>query len=126
MMLFGACVMTAGTQMPLSATLTDQGSYLGTQETSQPMLIKQETVLPAASNIEIATTGMGVIAFGMLMFLCGFGLHAIIVLRERDEETRKIPVKLAPRKHMPPVREKLSRDTRRQMDVIWVERTIRF
>lgn len=96
----GAVVMTIGSQMQLSSNLSSQGSTLEFHD---------QLVLPAA--IESSNPG-GVLAFGMLMMLVGFGLHALLVLRNSDER----PV---------PVRKKSSRTSRKQMEVIWVERTIR-
>jgi len=51
----------------------------------------------------------------MLMMLIGFGLHALWTIRKNDEQP--VPVK---------VRKKEPRTSRTQMEVIWVERTIRF
>ncbi|MBT4120103.1 MAG: hypothetical protein HOG89_04130 [Candidatus Peribacter sp.] len=110
----GALVVTIGSQMSLSASMTSQGTYLGTQQAGEPMWINQEVLLPAAT-IE-SSNPAGVLAFGMLMMLVGFGLHALWTIRKNDEQM--VPVKQASKK-------KISRTSRKQMEVIWVERTIR-
>lgn len=97
---FGALIVTIGSQMSLSASLTSQGTYLGTQQAGEPMWIAQEVVLPAAA-IE-SSNPAGVLAFGMLMMLIGFGLHALWTIQKNTP-----------------------RNSRKQMEVIWVERTIR-
>ena len=77
------------------------------------MLMGREAVMPAAME---QGNGFGIIAFGMLMMLLGFGLHSLIVLRNQEVE-RTVPVKQ---------KKKSPRSSRRQMEVIWIERTIRF
>jgi hypothetical protein len=122
----GAIVVTIGSQMSLSASATNQGAYLGTQQAGEPMWINQEVVLPAAA-IE-SSNPAGVLAFGMLMMLIGFGLHALWTIRQNDEQPacteqcRSVPVVV--RKQ--PAAKKQTRTSRKQMDVIWIERTIRF
>jgi hypothetical protein len=113
----GAVIVTIGSQMSLSASLTEQGTYLGTSQAGSPMWINQESVLPAAS-IE-SSNPAGVLAFGMLMMLIGFGLHALWTIRKNDEV--EVPVKI--RKKSAPKKE--ARNSRKQMEVIWIERTIR-
>jgi len=118
LMLLGAGISTLGAELSLNASLTDQGSYLGTTQASAPMLMARETVFPAA--MESAGPSFGMIALGMLIMLIGIGLHGLYVLRSRDE--RPVPVKI--RKQKAPQKE--ARKSRRQAEVIWIERTIRF
>ena len=109
----GAIVVTIGSQMSLNASLTNQGAYLGTKQAGEPMWINQEIILPAAS-IE-SSNPAGVLAFGMLMMLIGFGLHALWTLRKKQETPVEIPVK---QKRTPKGE---ARNSRKQMEVIWVE-----
>ncbi|MAE68552.1 MAG: hypothetical protein QF793_04045 [Candidatus Peribacteraceae bacterium] len=112
----GAIVVTIGSQMSLGASLTEQGGTLGTEQVGEIMWIDQQVVLPAAIE---SSNGTGVLAFGMLMMLLGFGLHALWTIRKNDEVS--VPVKV--RKQQTP--KKTARKSRKQMEVIWIERTIR-
>lgn len=112
LMLTGLLVSVIGSQMDMTASLSGQGVILGQTAIGEPMWIQAETVLPAAME----TQGVGVMALGMLMVLTGFGLHALWILRCREAD-RTVPVKAA---------KKMPRTSRKQMEVIWVERTIRF
>ena len=96
--------------------LTGQGSSVTQHPVKQPMLLPQETVFPAAPE-ESTSFQAGLIAFGALMMLLGFGLHAMIVLREQDESPVPVRIRKAFMKE--------PRTSRKQMEVIWVERTIR-
>src|SRR3989344_7480981 len=118
LMLFGAGVATLGAQTQLNASLTNQGSYLGTTHASAPMLMARETVFPAA--MESTGPSFGMIALGMLIMLIGIGLHGLYVLRSREE--RPVPVRIRKQK----AHQKEARKSRRQAEVIWIERTIRF
>lgn len=112
LIVLGAIIVTAGSQMQLEASLTDQGSYAGMREQTELMWVDSQVVLPAAIE---SPNPMGVAAFGMLMMLIGFGLHAWVVSKNRNETP--VPVRAKKRKE--------PRKSRRQMEVIWVERTIR-
>lgn len=114
----GAIISMVSAQMnpEFGAALTHQGSYIGSIEPIEPMWIAQETVLPAAMEPD---NSLGVLAFGMLMMLIGFGLHAFLVVHNNQT---KVPVKSAKKI----ATKKAPRSSRKQMDVIWVERTIRF
>lgn len=95
--LLGASIACIGST-PLSAEL---------------LLQNQEHLLPAASE---PSNAIALVAFGMLMVLIGMGLHALWILRKRDAAPANVPITI--RKHK-------NRTTRKQMEVIWVERTIR-
>lgn len=116
----GAMAMVAGSQGRINAnvaSLSGQGAYMGTQQEAPRLTWTQpETLLAAAPE---STMPFGVLAFGMLMALVGFGIHAWIVLRERETHERNVPIRAATKKKAP-------RKSRRQAEVIWVERTIRF
>lgn len=102
---------------PIRAQLlfTEQGSVLGTVKEEGSRLLPQAVVLPAAPEQDMINAGL--VAFGALMMLLGFGLHALMVLRMRNE--RPVPIRSTSRVKAFP------RTSRKQMEVIWVERTIR-
>lgn len=110
LLVLGATVLGSNFMQALPAMVTGKGSLVGTVEPPVGLMLTEAPVLMSAAPQpeRIGAT----IAFGMLMMLIGFGLHAWIVLRKNDEQT--VPVKKAPR------------TSRRQAEVIWVERTIRF
>ena len=110
LVVLGALIVVAGSQMRLNAQLSGQGAYLEIQQAGYSMPIEEQPLLPAAIETARST---GMLAFGMLMMLLGFGFHALIVMRQRDE--KPVPVRVR----------KPQRTSRRQMEVIWVERTIR-
>lgn len=113
LMVLGAMTMAAGTQTELGADLTHQGAVLGTTVASEPMWIQGQVVLPAATE----PNGFGIMAVGMLLMLIGLGIHAVWILRTKNND-RRVPVRQAHKKS--------NRTSRKQMEVIWVERTIRF
>ncbi|MDP7069078.1 MAG: hypothetical protein QF815_01005 [Candidatus Peribacteraceae bacterium] len=113
LMALGAATTAVGSQKGLGAQLSNQGTNLVQRYANEPMLMGREAVMPAAME---QGNGFGIIAFGMLMMLLGFGLHSLIVLRNQEVE-RTVPVKQ---------KKKSPRSSRRQMEVIWIERTIRF
>lgn len=114
LMVLGALIMAFSSQTSLNANLTEQGSVAGAMTIGDPMWTQGHAVLPAAP---IAANGMGTMALGMLLVLMGLGMHAYWTLRVRSGD-RMVPVKQA--------KKKADRKSRRQMEVIWVERTIRF
>ncbi len=116
LMVAGAALMMVGSQGQLNASITNQGSYVGTIEPTGLELVQPNALLAAAPESPIS---FGVLAFGMLLMLVGFGFHAWVVLREREEKERTVPVRAATKK-------KTARKSRRQAEVIWIERTIRF
>ena len=123
----GAVTSAAGLHFHLPGNLTGQGATLGTNEASKLMWVAQETVLPAA--IEAPNSG-GVLAFGMLMMLIGFGLHAWITMQNRDEVPVPVRAKKSVKAAWRPTghctrKAKAPRTSRKQMEVIWIERTIR-
>ncbi len=126
LMIFGTAVGLLGTEIQLNASLTEQGAYLGTIHASEPMLIVKQTVFPAA--MENTGPSFGMIALGMLIVLAGIGFHGLYILRCRDAENicgkndRNVPIKI--RKQTASLKE--ARSSRRQAEVIWIERTIRF
>lgn len=112
-MALGAVVVTVGSQIQLSADLTSKGTYVGTVEPQELMWAQGQVVLPAAME---ASNGMYILGFGMLMMLIGFGLHAWMVVEKRDDESAPVKKKKV----------KKARPSRRQAEVIWIERTYRF
>lgn len=121
----GAAIMTLSSGYALVGSISGQGSTVVEKVALEPMLIQAQTILPAASELTQGS-GAGIIAFGMLMMLLGFGLHAFIVLRNREEEERSVPVHIADPAKKKAVPTPVVRKTRKPMEVIWVERTIRF
>lgn len=105
---------TDGIHIPATLVYSGQGSLV-MNAPRKPMLLQQEVVMPSAPLEPTSQTGL--IAFGALMMLLGFGLHAMIVLREQDEVAVPVRIKKAFMKE--------PRTSRKQMEVIWVERTIR-
>ncbi len=138
LMIFGTGVSVLGAEtQSLHASLTDQGSYLGTTQATEPMLMARYTICPATvaraamwpAAMEQTGPSFGMIALGMLIVLIGIGLHGLYVLRSRDgraatraEPGQSVPVRI--RKQKAPQKE--ARKSRRQAEVIWIERTIRF
>lgn len=96
-----------------AASLTGQGTVLYALQTLEPTIGNMQSVLPAAPEHSKA----GILAFGMLMMLLGFGMHAWLVVRKRGQAELAQDEKKDPKKY--------PRSSRRQMEVIWVERTIR-
>ena len=117
LLVLGAIVVTIGSQMSLRASAIGQ--------TSDLMWIDQQAVLPAAT-IE-SSNPAGVLAFGMLMMLIGFGMHALWNIQKNDESDRTVRVHDADPERSRRIRQKKNppRTSRKQMEVIWVERTIR-
>ena len=113
-------MLGSGLRGQYSASLSGKGSMV-TEKPAQEVQLVQGHAAAMVIQDENPASGIGMIAFGMLMMLLGFGLHALIVLREHEED-RSVPVHVRTRKHDA----KEPRKTRRQFDVIWVERTIRF
>lgn len=109
----GIIALMLSYKMQPVASLTGQGTVLYTLQTLEPTIGNMQSVLPAAPEPSKA----GILAFGMLMMLLGFGMHAWLVVRKRGQaELAQGEVKGA---------KKYPRSSRRQMEVIWVERTIR-
>lgn len=98
--------MLVGSQGVLRASVTGQGSYI--MQAPEPVALMQ-----SAPEHPIS---LGLLAFGMLMMQIGFGLHAWYVLQQNQEGS---PVTVHAKKKSP-------RKSRRQAEVIWIERTIRF
>lgn len=120
--LTGALVALAGSQMSLSAQLSGQGTAIGTQHATELSWTTGEAVMAAAPQ---QGNPSAVLAFGMLMMLIGFGMHSWYILNKQEGR----PVAVHVRKHKakkPQATKKSSRKSRRQADVIWIERTIRF
>jgi len=121
---FGSALLLAGlvtSVLGVTDAVPSQGQLLFSGQGAlvlnapvQEMLLQQTVVMPAAPDV--SEINVGLVAFGALMMLLGFGLHALIVLRTRDEQP--VPVKIRKNKLYP-------RTSRKQMEVIWVERTIR-
>lgn len=120
MVVAGALIWSAGTSMHSEAQLSGQGAVTGAHTPTQLQWIATETVLPAAGQPNSAG---GVFAFGMLMMLVGFGIHAWLMLNKA--EGKPVPVRVRKQRTAKPQAKK-SRKTRRQAEVIWIERTIRF
>ena len=118
----GFLTMALGSHMQMEAKLSGQGSILHEEVAGTEMMLKQA----AGSAAVIAPeNSAGVLAFGMLMMLLGFGLHASIVLQKREEGDRTVRVRAAdPAKKKK--EGKTARKTRKPLEVIWIERTIRF
>lgn len=120
MVVSGALIWSAGTGMQTEAQLSNQGAAIGTQVETGLTWVATETVFPAASQ---STSPSGILALGMLMMLIGFGMHAWLILEKKDG--KPVPVRI--RKQAVPKKEvRKGRSTRRQAEVIWIERTIRF
>lgn len=122
----GAISMALGSQLQMEAQLlgqlSGQGSAMVEHMAGEPMLLQQSSVHAAALAPE---SSAGILAFGMLMMLLGFGLHAWIVLQNDTYEDRTVRVHAAdPSKNTKAG--KPIRKTRKPMEVIWIERTIRF
>ena len=111
----GAITMVIGSQVQMEAQLVHQlngqGSFL-----AAPLY---SSALPTTEG-----SSAGVLAFGMLMMLLGFGLHALIVLR--NVEDRSVTVRAADPQKKKVTPTPTVRKSRKPMEVIWVERTIRF
>ena len=120
----GAGIITLSSGYALLGSISGQGSTIVEKVASEPMFIQAQNILPAAPEVTQGTSA-GIIAFGMLMMLLGFGLHAFIVLRNRDDE-RAVPVHIADPSKRKAAPTPVVRKTRKPMEVIWVERTIRF
>jgi hypothetical protein len=121
----GAITMALGSQLQMEAQLIDQltgkGAFMADRMAAEPMLMAQPVLFPAAIT---APNSGGVIAFGMLMMLLGFGLHAWIVLQ--NEEDRSVKVRAGDPRKRKAAPKPVARKSRKPMEVIWVERTIRF
>lgn len=121
MVVAGALIWSAGGSMNMEAQLSGQGSLQGAYNPTGLEWVATEHVLPAATEPSSAS---GVLAFGMLMMLVGFGLHAWLMLNKQNTG-RPVPVRI--RKQAAPKKEvRKARSSRRQAEVIWIERTIRF
>jgi|GEM_PF-1004061 len=124
----GAITMAIGTQVQMEAQLlgqlSGQGSVTIKEAMREPPMLKQAAPLRAAAISAPESSSAGVLAFGMLMMLLGFGMHAWIVLR--NEEDRSVQVRIADPAKKKIVPAPTVRKTRKPMEVIWVERTIRF
>jgi len=120
----GAVIVTLSSGYALLGSISGQGSSMVEKVPLEPMLIQAQNILPAAPEIT-QSMGAGMIPFGMLMMLLGFGLHAFIVLRNQEEQ-RNVPVHIADPAKKKVVPTPVVRKTRKPMEVIWVERTIRF
>jgi len=111
----GAITMVIGSQVQMEAQLVNQlngqGSFL-----AAPLY---SSALPTTES-----SSAGILAFGMLMMLLGFGLHAWIVLQ--NEEDRSVAVRAADPRKRKVAPKPVARKSRKPMEVIWVERTIRF
>lgn len=124
----GAITMVIGSQVQMEAQLIEQlngrGSTLVKQVSKEPAMFKQAAPLHSSALSTTDASSAGVLAFGMLMMLLGFGLHAWIVLQ--NEEDRTVRVRAADPRKKKLVPTPKARKTRKPMEVIWVERTIRF
>ena len=118
LLLAGLITITLGTangiHVPATLLSSGQGSVISNVP-AKKILLPQHIVFSAAP--EQTGSKAGLIAFGALMMLLGFGLHALIVLRESDEISVPVRIKQAFKKE--------PRTSRKQMEVIWIERTIR-
>lgn len=121
----GAIFVTLGSQLQMEAQLLDQlssqGAVMAEEAASEPLLLEQAVLYPAATA---PSNAAGTLAFGMLMMLLGFGFHAWIVLR--NEEDRTIKVRAADPRKKQRISKPQARKSRKPMEVIWIERTIRF
>lgn len=125
LMAMGAITMVIGSQVQMEAQLSGQGSIIEKQVTRQPVELRQAVPMHAAAiAMPKTSSSAGVLAFGMLMMLLGFGLHAWIVLQ--NEEDRTVRVRAADPRKKKTVPAPKVRKSRKPMEVIWVERTIRF
>ncbi len=120
MVVSGALIISAGTGIHSEAQLSGQGTITGVYQPTELQWIASETVLPAAGQ---PSSAGGIFAFGMLMVLVGFGIHAWLMLNK--SEGKPVPVHVR-KQRAPKPQVKKSRSTRRQAEVIWIERTIRF
>lgn len=120
---FGTCLMVAGfilltlySQEHISAQVVygSQGAAVHAVDAGGASLWNAERVLPAAPE---GSNDLALIGLGMLFIVIGFGLHAMLTMRNE----RPVPVKV--KEDSTPKRQ---RDSRRQFDVIWIEKTIRF
>ena len=119
----GAISMALGSQLQMEAQLISQRSGQGSsvmieEAVINPILLKQSSLHAAALT---SSDGAGTLAFGMVMMLLGFGLHAWIVLSDR-----RVKVKVADPHKKKITPKNTTRKTRKPMEIIWIERTIRF
>ncbi|PIR54341.1 hypothetical protein COU75_01380 [Candidatus Peregrinibacteria bacterium CG10_big_fil_rev_8_21_14_0_10_42_8] len=124
----GAITMAIGSQVQMEAQLlgqlSGQGSLTVQEVTPEPPMLKQAAPLRAAAVSASESSSAGILAFGMLMMLLGFGMHAWIVLRNAEDRSVKVRIADPTKKKVAP--EPKVRKTRKPMEVIWIERTIRF
>ena len=115
------------------ASLSGQGALYGNYETGEAMLMPATALHSAAPIVESSMSG-GMVAFGALMMLLGFGIHAFLASNGLlPEKSHAVPVRQAKKRRMKPrkKREALSKTlpprlSRKPFEVIWIERTIRF
>lgn len=119
-----SCFILAGLITAIISTQLHLKAQLITgQEAKELAWTTQETVLAAAPIQQQSSTG--VLAFGMLMMLIGIGMHAWYTM-QHQEKGRPVPVHIRKQALKRPEAKKSPRKSRRQAEVIWVERTIRF
>jgi hypothetical protein len=124
----GVITMVIGSQVQMEAQLlhqlNGQGSTVIKEVTKEPAMFKQAAPLYSSALPTTEGSSAGVLAFGMLMMLLGFGLHALIVLRNVEDRSVTIRAADPQKKKVTPT--PAVRKSRKPMEVIWVERTIRF
>ena len=124
----GVITMVIGSQVQMEAQLlhqlNGQGSTVIKEATKEPAMFKQAAPLYSSALPTTESSSAGILAFGMLMMLLGFGLHAWIVLQ--NEEDRSVAVRAADPRKRKVAPKPVARKSRKPMEVIWVERTIRF
>lgn len=119
--LFAGIICTlAGSTNAVTASLSGQGSTIVFEDPLAIPWTPMEQELHAAAPETQGENVVGQIALGALFIALGFGLHALWVIRERDEWP--VPVHAGSGKKL--AKPKRPRK-KRKMDVIWIERTIR-
>lgn len=127
--LFGTAFMTLGLVVSLGGSQNalqgqvlspdslGQGSVVTSQSATAPVMARPTYVHAAAATED--SNPLGVIAFGMLMMLIGFGAHAFATLRTTEQN---VPVTIRETPKQPAPQKKKASGP---LQVIWIERNIR-